>query len=220
MTAILKAVVGIAITGVAILSVVQYRTGVRLGEENQSLRQQLDQLAQKPEGGERTLATGEQPTSPSSTSNQFRELLKLRGEVGVLRRETNEIGRLKEEISRLRRAMVQSRDPRSDEPIPRLASVGPAPSNLPDDVVPAGSIVWVNADLKHQVLPIFAEMANVELDADAYFKTLPSALISFSNSTALTESEAIEMIERALRDQAGIEIVRQGTNRAVVRPRR
>jgi hypothetical protein len=80
--------------------------------------------------------------------------------------------------------------------------------------------VWVNADLKHHVLPFFAEMANVELDVDDYFKTLPSAMISFSNSTALTKSEAIEMTERALRDQAGIEIVCQGTNRAVIRPRR
>jgi RNA polymerase sigma factor (sigma-70 family) len=213
MTALQKAfIVTIVAAGVATPLVVQHQNQVKLRQENQALLERIDELVRVTTQNEHSSTPAKQVKGTHTlTDKQYHELLKLRGEVGVLRRGTNEIGKLVEENRRLRRVMVQGGD---------FRLVTPNPPSRPDEIMPAGSINWLNADLNYHVLPIFADLANVEFVVDDYFRTLPSAMISFSNSTALTRSEVVEMIQRAVRDQAGIEIVRQGTNRAVVRPRR
>jgi hypothetical protein len=76
-----------------------------LRAEDESLRQQIAQLKADNENLSRQLATiGD---CKSLSDKELNDLLKLRGEVGVLRQQTNEIGKLRQENQRL-----QSQEPR------------------------------------------------------------------------------------------------------------
>ena len=76
----------LAAAGAATVMVVQHQTQANLRLENEALRQQIAQSKTETES---------QPTqvieSNSLPSEQLSELLRLRGEVGVLRRQTNEL---------------------------------------------------------------------------------------------------------------------------------
>ncbi len=76
-------VVAILTIGAAMLIVIQYEAQIKLRAENESLRQQLAQLKADNESlSNRLAATGD---SKSLSSAQLNELLKLRGEVGILK---------------------------------------------------------------------------------------------------------------------------------------
>lgn len=100
LTKIKLGISALVVTGAATALVVQHQTQIKLGKENQSLRQQMTQLQTDNESlSNRLAATG---NSKSLVDDQFNELLKLRGEIGLLRRQTNELGKVREENHRLR----------------------------------------------------------------------------------------------------------------------
>lgn len=69
-------------------------------EENQALRQQIAGLAADNQSLSNRLQ--QQAAGPSALpGEQFRELLRLRGEVGMLRQQTNALGKVREENNRL-----------------------------------------------------------------------------------------------------------------------
>jgi RNA polymerase sigma factor (sigma-70 family) len=82
----------IAAAGVAIPLAVQHQTQNALRLENQSLQQQIAQLKSDNEA----LSNRAAPAADSATlpPDHMSELLRLRGEVGLLRRQTNELGQL------------------------------------------------------------------------------------------------------------------------------
>ena len=83
-------VVGTLVAGMAAVSVMQHQAQVKLRDSNQALQQQVDKLQLE---NARLSIPAPQASSPQSLSNdEQRELLRLRGEVGVLRRQTNELG--------------------------------------------------------------------------------------------------------------------------------
>jgi len=93
-------VVAILTIGAAMLIVIQYEAQIKLRAENESLTQQLAQLKTDNESlSNRLAATGD---SKSLSSAQLNELLKLRGEVGMLHQRTNELGKLWQENQQLR----------------------------------------------------------------------------------------------------------------------
>jgi hypothetical protein len=99
-TAIVSAVV---VAGVATPLVIQHEAKLR--RENQALRQQVDQFAGLTAENERLSNLVAQANNARSLSNdQLNDLLRLRGEVGLLRRQTNELGKLREENRRLQDA--------------------------------------------------------------------------------------------------------------------
>lgn len=82
----------IAVAVVAIPLAIQPQSRAKLREENQVLRQQVSQLAQAAAENERLSNLLAQAKSPASLSReQASVLLKLRGEVGVLRRQNAEL---------------------------------------------------------------------------------------------------------------------------------
>ncbi|MDQ6631342.1 MAG: sigma-70 family RNA polymerase sigma factor [Verrucomicrobiota bacterium] len=86
----------IAIAGIATPLAIQHQSQVKLREENKSLRLQLDQLAQLTAENERLAKVVAQGNN-SLTKDQLSELLKLRGEVGVLRRQNQQFEKLRVE---------------------------------------------------------------------------------------------------------------------------
>jgi hypothetical protein len=89
-----KTILGISalvVAGAATTLVVQHQTHAKLRSENEGLKQQLVQLNTALENAPETPPTTNAGALPDA---QFRELLRLRGEVGVLRRQTNELAQL------------------------------------------------------------------------------------------------------------------------------
>ncbi len=76
----------LAVAGAATVMVVQHQTQANLRLENEALRQQIAQVKTEPDS--QPVAGIESNTLPTE---QLSELLRLRGEVGVLRRQTNEL---------------------------------------------------------------------------------------------------------------------------------
>ena len=207
--------VAVVAAGGATLLVLQHQTQLKLRHENESLRQQIDQLRQTTKPSERP----SEQTSPANhpqklADDQFHELLRLRGEVGVLRRETNKISGLREENRRLQDALLS----RSANPESSVGKrIGDDAGRL-ESVIPAGSINWRATDL-HQAFQIYAELAKTEIDVDEQVWKY-SVPLTFSNSQALTRSEAIRALEGALREQARIETTHPTTNLTVFKLRR
>jgi len=109
MTKLKLGIVGaIAAAGVAAPLIMQHQSVVRLREENQSLQQQQSQMAQMAGENERLSNLLAQAKSAQTLpEDQLHELLRLRGEVGPLRRQSNEFARLQEENRQLRAKPVQ-----------------------------------------------------------------------------------------------------------------
>jgi len=95
----IKLVLGIlAITGAAILILLQYQTQQKLRAENESLRQQIAQLK-----------NDSQPAPVASekpSGEDLNELLRLRGQVSALRSQTNQIARLQQQNQQLKDSLA------------------------------------------------------------------------------------------------------------------
>ncbi len=90
----------IVVAGAATAFVVQHQTQEKLRADNESLTQQIAQL--QTDNGSLSNRLAEAADSKSLSDEQLNELLKLRGEVGVLRRQVNEFGKLRDENQQLR----------------------------------------------------------------------------------------------------------------------
>jgi RNA polymerase sigma factor (sigma-70 family) len=101
-------IAAIAVAGVATPLAVQRQTQVKLRQENQSLRQQVHQLAQSETENVRLSNLLAQANGSQLSKEQLSELMKLRGEVGLLRRQTNELGKLREENRRLQASLAKA----------------------------------------------------------------------------------------------------------------
>jgi RNA polymerase sigma factor (sigma-70 family) len=101
MTKVKFALMGTVVAALAAPLLVQQQTVSRLREENQSLQQQQAQTTQLAAENER-LSNQLAQANSTQTQGQLQELLKLRGEVGMLRRQSKELARLQEENRQLR----------------------------------------------------------------------------------------------------------------------
>jgi RNA polymerase sigma factor (sigma-70 family) len=90
----------LVVAGAATAFVIQHQAQEKLRADNESLTQQLAQLHADNETLSNRFA--DIGGSKKLSDEQFNELLKLRGEVGVLRRQVGDFGKLHEENQRLR----------------------------------------------------------------------------------------------------------------------
>jgi RNA polymerase sigma factor (sigma-70 family) len=119
MTKLKLSISALVVAGTVTTLVVQHHAQQRLLAENETLRQQLAQPKADNETPPPPLAAADH--SNSLPQDQFSELLRLRGEVGVLRRRSNELA--------ASLASSRASQPRSANP-----AVGPQqPSALPED---------------------------------------------------------------------------------------
>lgn len=107
------AISAILVASAATALVVQYQAQEKLRAENGSLQQQILQLQTDNAGLSNQVASAGDLSK--STGDQFNELLKLRGEVGVLRRQTNELGELEDENRQLREQISDAQSSKPSE---------------------------------------------------------------------------------------------------------
>ncbi len=104
MTKLQAGIIGaIVVAGVVTPLVIQHRAQARLRERDEMLEQRAARVAQLTAENERLSNLVANASRPLE-SDQFSELLRLRGEIGALRRQTNELEKLQEENGRLRQA--------------------------------------------------------------------------------------------------------------------
>jgi hypothetical protein len=89
----------LVIAGAATTLVIQHQSQTKLREENESSHQLIAQLKADNESLSSLAAQAKGPGS--LPSDQFDELLRLRGEVGMLRQQTNELARFRQENRKL-----------------------------------------------------------------------------------------------------------------------
>src|SRR5438105_3863004 len=105
----ISSVVGIAaVAGLAVWSAFAHQTQVGLRRERQVLEGRLQEMAQLVASNERLSNLLAQTKSPESlTDDESRELLRLRGQVGVLRQQSRDLEMAREE-NRQARAVLES----------------------------------------------------------------------------------------------------------------
>jgi RNA polymerase sigma factor (sigma-70 family) len=94
----------VIVAGVTTPLLMQNHSRLRLRAENESLRQQVEQLALLASENDRLSNLVAQAAKPLSNDDQLRELLRLRGEVGQLRSQITELEKLRAENRQLRAA--------------------------------------------------------------------------------------------------------------------
>jgi hypothetical protein len=119
---ILSVICAAAAAGVAIWLVAEHQARFRLGEENKARRQQLDQMVRLVAEHERLSNLVAQANhSQSQPDDRLKELLRLRGEVGVLRQQGKELETLRNENRQVRAALESRLKPQRVAP-----AAGPA----------------------------------------------------------------------------------------------
>jgi hypothetical protein len=104
----LKLGIGVLVVAGAVTAfIVQHQTEIKLRGENDSLREQVAQFQTDNESLSNHLAA----TKVAVPDGQQRELVSLRGEVGVLRQKLKDQGRLQEENRRLQARVAQGAAP-------------------------------------------------------------------------------------------------------------
>src|SRR5687767_13122114 len=85
-------IAGLIVAVLAVLLVIQHQAQTKIRDENAALRQQLAQIDQLAAENQRLANLAAAASSaPAPTNDQFREVLKLRGEVGRLRQENKSV---------------------------------------------------------------------------------------------------------------------------------
>jgi hypothetical protein len=103
----------------------------------------------------------------------------------------------------------------SGTPVGQQSMIPAATPVAQEPMIPAASIRFINTDLA-QVLAIYAEMAQAQLDIEDEVRRLP-ALIRFTNTEPVTRAQAIVLLDNALLEQAGILVTHPESNRVVFR---
>ena len=100
-----KIALAAVLVGGGILLVFEHQATTKLREKNQAMQQQVEQVGRLGEENQRLSNLVAQASNPASLpKDQLGELLRLRGEVGPLRRQKAEGEKLRAENSRLRAA--------------------------------------------------------------------------------------------------------------------
>jgi len=92
--------------GVAAPLVMQHHALVKLRTENQSLRQQVEGLTVEKDRLSNLLTQASRPGP--LPKEQLSELMKLRSEIGLLRKQTNELGKVREQNRRSHTSTAES----------------------------------------------------------------------------------------------------------------
>ena len=99
----------LVVAGITALLVSRARFQATIREKDETILRQADQIAQLQSQNERLSSDVTHATNPSvPASSASQELLRLRGQVGILRQQTNELDALRRDNARLSQAVAES----------------------------------------------------------------------------------------------------------------
>jgi RNA polymerase sigma factor (sigma-70 family) len=177
------------VAGVTIAFVIQHQAQVKLRAENESLRQQIAQLQTDHESLSNQLAAAGE--SKSLSDAQFLELMKLRGEVGRLRHQQNN----------LQETAQSETNSLPDAQIIQIHAKAKFIS-LPTEDLPALGVQWMSE----------AQGVKSGLLAEKQFKTIMEALQGASDAETISEPEVVTSNGRQTEMRATQSVPVDGTN--------
>jgi TolA-binding protein len=142
---IISGILIVLLVAAAAALVMQQQAQVKLRQENESLRQQLDQLVRLQADNEQLSNRLAQATAAAEA--QTIELLKLRNEAGMLRKQSSEIAALQSKNQQLNAALASSRNAQLAKPPPEPAPKTNVPANAAADAATGpdlGAVQLVN----------------------------------------------------------------------------
>jgi TolA-binding protein len=144
---IISGILTVLLVAAAVGLVMQQQAQVKLRQENESLRQQLDQLTRLQADNEHLSNSFAQATAAAAA--QTTELMKLRGEVGMLRKQTVEMTDLQRKNQQLNAALASSRNAQPaktpPETAPKINVLANAAADTATDTGPdLGAVQLVN----------------------------------------------------------------------------
>jgi len=182
-----------ALAAIATPLVMQHRAEADLRRENEALRRQLDPLAQLQ--AENYLLSNQlaQLRQQPSAQDEHRELMRLRGEVGLLLDQSNQVLKLREQIGRLRGQSEAGSSGPFFSP-PRTKEVADITYNMPG--VPMSQVIGIYEDLSGKKLVVAPSVIQ--------------KLVRMQTEHPITASEAMRLIEDTLKEQAHVMLVPAG----------
>jgi alanyl-tRNA synthetase len=142
---IISGILIVLLVAAAAALVMQQQAQVKLRQENESLRQQLDQLVRLQADNEHLSNSLAQ--AKAAADAQTMELLKLRNEVGMLRKQTIEVAELQKKNQQLSAALASSRNAQLAKTPPETTPKINAPANAVADAATGpdlGAVQLVN----------------------------------------------------------------------------
>ncbi|MGH7975639.1 MAG: sigma-70 family RNA polymerase sigma factor [Limisphaerales bacterium] len=202
-TKIKLALSAIVVASAATVIVVQQQMQNKLRVENESLQQQIEQLQMDNENFSNRLANvGD---AKKMSDDQFNELLKLRGEVGVLQQQLAEAGNLRTENQRLRNKLSQANTNQE------LAEI-----KLPEDAILPGQMCFSNISVD-QIFNKYRNLSWEKIDVEGQIENLANTSLTYMNTNFMTRADAISALEKVFREQAGVEFSHIDNNRVIVK---
>ena len=189
MTTLKLSVMGaIVLGGLVTPFAIQHHSLLKQREENQALRRRLEPLAElEAENGRLSNLVARADGAPALRDDQFRELLRLRGEVGLLRSLTNQLAGLRRlQASQARTgpdAQPQGEDPADAQPQANIAKMSDAKLLMLGLRMYAGDNTQQVASILDQlgpylsgITPVLAGTNQFELLFHGSFKDIPNGL--------------------------------------------
>src|ERR1035437_418969 len=142
---IISGILIVLLVAAAAALVMQQQAQVKLRQENESLRQQLDQLARMQ--ADNVTISNSLAQAKAAADAQTMELLKLRNEVGMLRKQTIEVAELQKKNQQLSAALASSRNAQLAKTSPETPPKINAPANAAADTATGpdlGAVQLVN----------------------------------------------------------------------------
>jgi RNA polymerase sigma factor (sigma-70 family) len=182
--------------------------------EAQKLRDQQTPLSDRVQQLQNSLASASNQitgmlveNSRLKSSPQEMELLKLRGEAGVLKSFTEENDNLRRTEQELQNKLNQALQ-RTNE------------TKLPEDIIPPGQMYFSDTDIGN----VLEKYRNLNWQDVQVYETPVNfarmqARLTFTNTNSMTRAEAVAALEQVFQEQARIEISHPDTNHAILKLR-
>lgn len=183
-----KALIAVAVLiAMGMLWLGQQRENARLHRENESLARQVEQLEWR-EGERNSPSNQVAQTGASDTNPQLLELLRLRNEVGMFRRQTNELRQMQEQFEQLKSvaAGAAAVSPSTNMPAQPLAvypkeSWGDVGYSTPENAFQTLNWTALNGDLNAIRVALTTEMQK-DFDKEFQKKTASQLAEEIKNS--------------------------------------
>lgn len=194
----------VAVLGLAVWAIVEHQRRVSLAQEHEALQQRVQEMEQLIPSNE----LAETKSARSLTDEESRELLRLRGQVGVLRQQSRELENVREE-NRQARAALENSPKSAATVITATADYWPQGSwafkgyTTPDAALQSSLWAASNGDLKALLTSVTGEMQKF-IAEDIKAKSETEASIRAMDEVMGIKS--IRVINRELRDDGKIVI--------------
>ena len=202
----ITSIIGIAtVAGLALWAAFEHQRRDGLGREHTALEQQLEEMAQLIASNEQlSNLLAKAKASPSLTDDQSRELLRLRGQAGVLRQQSRELESVREENRQARAALESSLKSRSAAKAAATADYWPQDSwtfrGYASAEATLQSSLWAanNGDLKVLLASATGEMQKM-MEEDLKGKSETEASIRMMDEVSGMKS--VRVVNREVRSE-------------------